>query len=410
MSTGEPQRAAPARTSPRGFTVGLVFVGPPHDGVNRFGRHIAAAVRQLPDVDVIETELVLTGRRVDDRRAIATAVQALTTADVVHVQYKARYDKGIWGPGWSRLRNLSRFLGTVRAPVVVTMHDVYIRGGSRGRLRQLWTSRPLRSVASQLGRRARHVLAGGDVLDRIALRRLLDSSPTVLVSTDAEAAQVRLLHGSARLRVIPHFVEDRPPLPTAATAKRALGLSDGPVVTLLGFIHERKGHRVLVDALADMPSVTAVFAGLASPADESLLAELLHKARRLGVSDRLRVTGYLDEHTLEQYLAATDVAVCPFRSASASGSLSTWISARRPIVASDLPLVRDYNRLVPEAIHVFAPLTPVALATAVNAVIGGPWQDMSRLDRLAAALSPDTVARLHAAEYAASARRAAPLV
>ena len=211
------------------------------------------------------------------------------------------------------------------------------------------------------------------------------------------------------MRVIPHFVEDRARLPAAATAKRALGLSDGPVVTLLGFIHERKGHRLLVDALADMPAVTAVFAGLASPADESFLADLLCRARRLGVSDRLRVTGYLDEPTLEQYLAATDVAVCPFTSASASGSLSTWISARRPIVASDLPLVRDYNGLVPEAIHVFAPVTAAALAAAVNRVIDEPSHDVGRLDCLAAALSPQTVARLHAAEYAASARRPTPL-
>ena len=38
------------------------------------------------------------------------------------------------------------------------------------------------------------------------------------------------------------------------------------------------------------------------------------------------------EEVLEQVLVATDVALCPYRSMSASGALATLISAGRPIV------------------------------------------------------------------------------
>jgi glycosyltransferase involved in cell wall biosynthesis len=84
----------------------------------------------------------------------------------------------------------------------------------------------------------------------------------------------------------------------------------------------------------------------------------------------------LPEQQLEQYLMATDVAVCPFRSLSASGSLSTWISTARPIVATDLPQIAEYNAVAPGAIAIFRPHSPEALAGAVRAVLqdGGDAQ------------------------------------
>jgi len=92
-------------------------------------------------------------------------------------------------------------------------------------------------------------------------------------------------------------------------------------------------------------------------------------AQALGVADRFRITGYLPEHELNRYLAATSLAVCPFRDASASASLSTWISAARPILASSLPLIAEYNALEPDAIRTFHPYTAASLADAIRAAL-----------------------------------------
>jgi glycosyltransferase involved in cell wall biosynthesis len=115
--------------------------------------------------------------------------------------------------------------------------------------------------------------------------------------------------------------------------------------------------------------VVIVIAGGSEPNHAAYRDALLAEARVDGNAERLRITGYLPDEKLEVYLAATDLAVCPFRAASASGSLSTWVSASRRILASDIPQITEYNRLEPDAIATFSPYAPAALAAAILRVL-----------------------------------------
>jgi len=81
------------------------------------------------------------------------------------------------------------------------------------------------------------------------------------------------------------------------------------------------------------------------------------------------MTGFLREPEQELHLAATDLAVCPFHFFSASGSLSTWISARRPVLCHDLPQIAEYREIVPGAFHTFRPYTPAALAASIRGAL-----------------------------------------
>ncbi len=110
--------------------------------------------------------------------------------------------------------------------------------------------------------------------------------------------------------------------------------------------------------------------------------KLLALAKEKGVSDRLHITGYLSEEDLERYLVATDLAICPFKKLSASGSLSTWISVARPVLASDVPQIDEYNRLEPGAIQTFAPYTPSALASAVRQMLSSLSNTDQKLEKL----------------------------
>ena len=199
------------------------------------------------------------------------------------------------------------------------------------------------------------------------LRWLRRQASALFVSSEEECRRLEPPH--SRVRVIPHCVERRELTESAEEARSALGLRGRRVVTLLGFIHERKGHRLLIEALAALPSdVVAIAAGGHAPAS-ALIPSLLALAQARGVADRFRITGYLPEHELNRYLAATSLAVCPFRDVSASGSLSTWISAARPILASSLPLIAEYNALEPDAIRTFHPYTAASLADAIRAAL-----------------------------------------
>jgi glycosyltransferase involved in cell wall biosynthesis len=327
--------------------IGFVHAGAPQHGVSRYGRLLAAAARDL-GIGVRECDIQVDGRT--DRQQILAAAKQLAGAQLIHLQYNSQHRGSVWGPGWRQLRNLRVFADAARCPLVVTVHDVYS-------LRPSWTS-ALRRPAREI-RRLR--ASAPQLATRYWLRR---RAARLLVCSNEEH---RHLSGS---HVVPHFVELRALQASREDVRRALGLADRRVLTLLGFIHERKGHRLVIEALPRLPhDVLAVFAGGPAPGSNGIVEHLRARADSLGVGDRVRITGYLPEGQLEQYLLATDVAVCPFRTLSASGSLSTWISAARPIVATDLPQIAEYNAMAPGAIATFPPNSPQALASAVSAVL-----------------------------------------
>ena len=359
--------------------IGYLHLGADEHGVTRYGALLAAAARTAGELTVRECQVKLTGDGARDRRHLADAARELSAADLVHVQYNNQLAGSVWGPGWKQVSNLWEFTRALRRPFVATLHDIY---GARRRGR---------SVKGILGR-VQHAIAPHS----IALRQLQRRAAAVFVCSIEER---RRLHSARGVTVIPMFVEERELSQSAEVARTALGLGGRRVVTLLGYIHGRKGHRLLIEALAQLPEdVVAVLAGGPVGQDSTVVNDLLALAERLGVAERVRITGYLAEEELNSYLAATDLAVCPFRDVSASASLSTWISATRPLLASDLPLIAEYNALEPGSIRTFHPYSPDGLAAGIREALetdAGPARAVARLrDRL---LLPSMLARLLAA-------------
>jgi glycosyltransferase involved in cell wall biosynthesis len=349
-------------------TVGYVHAGPLEHGVSRYGRLLAAEARRRADLRVLEGEIVLTGAPHEDRRRVAEAASRLAGADLVHLQYNNQPTGSVWGPGWRQFLHLRLFAQSTRAPLVATLHDLYPASwpGWRSSIRH-----PVREIHREWR----------DSPPAMTLRWLRGRAAGLFVCTHEERS--RLVHADGRLRVIPHFVEPRVALTSQPEARDGLGLAGKRVVTLLGYIHGRKGHRLLIEALPLLPeNVVAVFAGAPPPSHPRIVSELLALAQARGVADRLQITGYLSEHELESYLAATDVAVCPFTSMAASSSLSTWISTGRPIVATELPQMAEYNAFEQGAIRTFHPYTPGALAEAIRAVLENSEEGCHAVARL----------------------------
>jgi glycosyltransferase involved in cell wall biosynthesis len=340
----------PHRRASDRITVGYLHVGRAESGVRRYGRILAAAAARRKDIDVIEAD---PGARDAGLSDLRRAGRRLNGADVVHIQWKSPD----WGGRYRSLPRLEVFLAACRRPVVVTLHDVYPREGWRDR----WSD-------------------GG----AIALRRLSLGAAWIVVHSDEEALRLKGMVPQSKLDVVPHFVEDRPALPDSAAAKTALGLDGCRVITLLGFMTRRKGHRLVLEALRELPpDVMAIFAGAPIEGREVRGDELRDYAAELGVADRARFTGYIPDEELEQVMAATDVAVCPFRDISASGSVSTWISTGRPIVSSDLPAFREYDAISRGSMHMFSPYTAEALAAQLTATLNaGPGPTDAAVERL----------------------------
>lgn len=310
--------------------VGHLELGPPAAGPARFGRLTADYVEAYTSWDVVRVVVSPETPR-PGWREMARAVWQLEAADVAHAQYAPK----IWGGGLHQVAALERFTRRVSAPLVVTVHDV---------------------VAGPL-----------PPSTRVNLQILGRRATCLVVASRAERQRLVAAGVGAPVEVVPHFIEARGPLQGLGEAKAGLDLEGRRVVTVLGFIHARKGHDLALKALERLgDGTTLVFAGGEVREGPGFVSELREFIHRRGLDARVRITGYLTDPELDMYMAATDVALLPFRDAAASGSLSTWFSAGRPVVASDIPFFREYRRLAPSVIRLVPPEDPAALAAEVE--------------------------------------------
>ncbi|WP_267435242.1 glycosyltransferase [Sphingomonas sp. GM_Shp_1] len=151
-------------------------------------------------------------------------------------------------------------------------------------------------------------------------------------------------------------------------AKAGLGVS-GPLILSLGALIPRKGHGVVIDAVARLPGVTLMIVG--EGADRTALQA---RAERLGVADRVRLIGAIPHDELPGLLGAADVMAL----ASASeGLANAWVESLAcgtPIVitpaggAGDVVTSRTAGRITQAE--------PEAFAVAIRDVLDqapDPW-------------------------------------
>jgi glycosyltransferase involved in cell wall biosynthesis len=383
--------------------IAFLQVGEPRHGICRYGRTLAAEARRRADLDVVEENLPLSGDARTDRGSLERLGRQLSDADVVHLQVTP-WGEGSWGcgagswtSGWRALRNLRSFRRRCRAPLVITLHDAaglagldcgrpfhLTRGAASQTLRGL--QRLPRRVAKRLLRRAAEptplfegLWSWGPLFACALARAASRAASSVLVLTGPERKLLEVTQIAPHAQLIPHYVADAGLLPDVTH----VGSSGQGLKTLIvaGFIFHSKGHRIVLEAMQLLPEVRVVFVGGQSLAGfgASHYASLMDLALEKGVQDRLEVTGYLPDAEYQQRLASADLAVCPFdETKSASGSLSTLIASGCPVLASDIPLIAEYNALVPGAVATFSPRTPEALAAAVRRVLAIPHDELTR--------------------------------
>ncbi len=386
-------------------------------GIARYGRYIAQAVAQLPEtnplpgtnplpcVETKEQTLLLSDRQ-PFRAPLKKALKELKDYDVLHLQYS----KYLGLTGWKKLQLLKMIRRRFKGKICVTLHDIYLDLYPAYDVKEAWgfENKRLRGFSKGESLALRSTVTclwQNHLADKAIMRWMLTHIDQILVSNQAEAERLQHFEGADQIHVIPHFVEERSTVITSAEAKQKLGLT-GPekIVTLQGFIYRSKGHALLLDALSLLPpSIKVIFAGGMAPNQAAMERELKAQIQRLNLEERVTTTGYLSEQDLELYLAASDLAVCPFQIVSASGSLSTWISMGRPILAYDLPQVQELNQWVPGAIATFSDYTPESLAAAIQAyfVQDSAEQEAAQANvtQLQGKLSLKTIAQAHLEQY-----------
>jgi glycosyltransferase involved in cell wall biosynthesis len=336
----------------------MLHLGSPVHGINRYGRIIATELRRLEGVCVVEHHHDLTrpGWRgvLDSTRVL----RRFSSVDVLIVPYGTN---GLWGSQRAKLAQLLVVLTGIRVPVVTVLHDVYGPGGTR---------------RSEL----------------MATAMCVALPQAAVIHGEHERERLARMPRADRLRVIAHFIERRAALPRDH-ARHELGVDrKARIVGVLGWIHPRKHYELAIRLLALLePDFELWLIGSAPNSGSAYLKSLNALSEELGVSERITVTGYIDDDEMALRIAALNVGLCPYRDASASGSMSTLLSARRPIVASDFAVAGELAELAPDAITL---VSDSDLETYRQAIVQAAAADppLSSFDEVLEQRSPEAIA------------------
>ena len=202
----------------------------------------------------------------------------------------------------------------------------------------------------------------------------------VLAEVPALNGRVAVEHDAADLEAL------RPELLDRAAARSRLGLDrEGPpVVVYTGRVNVAKGAGVLLGAAESLGERGARILLVGRVYE----AELRARAARLS---HVSLTGFVPPAQVPDYLAAADVLVLPSTPSLAYAEYTSplklfeYMASGRPIVASDLPVLREILRDGENAL-LYPPESPDALATAVRRLGEDPalarrlaaqaWQDV----------------------------------
>ena len=158
----------------------------------------------------------------------------------------------------------------------------------------------------------------------------------------------------------------------------------GTIVAYAGHLYAWKGVDVLLEALAGVPEAHGLIVG--GHAAEPDLARTKARAVELGLEDRVTFTGLVEPARVPELLRQASVLVLPNQASAISTRFTSplklfeYMAAGRPIVASDLPAIREVLHDGVDA-RLVAPGDPLALGDAIRSLLS----DRQAARRLAAA-------------------------
>jgi glycosyltransferase involved in cell wall biosynthesis len=324
---------------------------------------------------------------------------------------------GAPGTHLRRLRFLVEAAATASgsAGVIVTrdlgLATFLLRAPMPGRMRLVYESHGIADVVSG----EMPILLGRPDLvpSPSKLRRLARREELVWRRASAYVTITQALADDLRARFGPrpdvHVVPDGGPAYIDVPAPRGSD-SRRVIVGYAGHLYPWKGVDVLIQALATLPDIEGLVIG--GHAAERDLARVQSLAASLGLADRVALTGQIPPADVARRLADASVLVLPNTPSVISErytsplKLFEYLAMGRPIVASDLPSIREVLTHEHTAL-----LVPAGDAGAMAAAIRRLVDDPALADRLASnarALAPRyswdaRAARLESALVAAAA-------
>jgi len=307
------------------------------DGIAEYSQHLVNSLKHCG----VSIKIAKLGFYINDKAYYHTLAKSITNADICHVQFNYVYFNG-------ELPYRNRFLyflENVKIPVIMTAHEVRpsykpVQGGFNGDIKRFVFN---------------HTLLFWNAWSGLYHKAMYNRVNKIIVHTRGQAAMVEhFVDSRERVTLIPHGIPEFSRLESLIEkeqAKKRMGLEDKTVITIFGFINKKKGYELILDILPQLPPEVILFIAGGSMTDNSIDREYYHGLLKIiaqkKLQERVRISGYIQEHQIPDIIAATDICLAPFSSTSASGALSLCIGYHKPIVASDIDVHREVNERIP---------------------------------------------------------------
>lgn len=210
---------------------------------------------------------------------------------------------------------------------------------------------------------------------RVRNRMLRRADAIVAVTPQlADIAKKRLGIDPARIDTVPNGVDTERFRPSdASSARQALGLEERPRIGFVGNLVPWQGVEFAIRALPDVlrRNGEARFALVGDGISRSFLEG---EATKLGVESQISFLGHIPYERVPLHIASFTVCVAPFvRRRNEDAGLSPlkmyeYMACGRPVVASDLPGVRETIARSGGGL-VVPPEDPAALADAISRLL-----------------------------------------
>lgn len=143
---------------------------------------------------------------------------------------------------------------------------------------------------------------------------------TQLIALGADAGSIVTLRNGVDL--------DRFRPADRATARANLGFTR-PTLLSVGHLIERKGHEIVIEALASLPDIRYCIVG-----EGPLGEKLRHTARALGVADRVTFVGNIPQAELIDYYNAADALALPSSREGMPNVVLESLACGTPVIAA----------------------------------------------------------------------------
>lgn len=265
-------------------------------------------------------------------------------ADLIHIQHEfAFFDKHDL---WQSINIFQQFLQTfyqLNKPVLVTFHteaDFFNAPSLCSPLTQAVESYDLQQALQQHWKKT--------------ISSCFNTNPRLHALTHTHKTKLALINSGMiadKITIMPLGITPRANLARldSQQAKQILSYSkDSILLSIFGFITENKGHEFAIKALKLLPKTYYLaITGGEHPEGKNSNKEKISAlvASDPDFSQRVRITGYVNQPTADLYHAATDICLAPYHGTmSGSGAIGWALASGKPVIASNTTTFTEINQ------------------------------------------------------------------